>query len=226
MAAYTKIIELFGLPGCGKSTTVQTLMSNRNDFRISTFKNVAGQSKKHPLKLITSISLKSLFWGLKVRFSVPFDKKRRERSLFKWLLFEIVFNYIKKYTEYDFVLVDPGVIQGFVSWERGDDLHMRYGYRNACSNYLRYTAVTDFIYCNLPVEEALMRMHHRNRNNGRIDLINNEKIQLNELRKEKDRFDFYAGVLKEKNISISYLDMNRETPQIVNELQKIIGVKS
>ena len=226
MAAYTKIIELFGLPGCGKSTTVQTLISNRNDFRISTFKNVVGQSKKHPLKLIASISLKSLFVGLQVRFSVPFDKKRRDRSLFKWLLFEIVFNYIKKYTEYDFVLVDPGVIQGLASWERGDDLHMRCRYRNACSNYLRYTAVTDFIYCDLPIEEALMRMHHRNRNNGRIDLINDEKTQLNELRKEKNRFDFYAGLLKEKKMSVFFMNMNQETSLIVNELQKIIGVKS
>lgn len=110
-------------------------------------------------------------------------------------------NYVRKYTEYDIVLIDHGDIQSFVSLERGDNLHENQKFKEACLHYLDVSLSTAYVYCHIDTETALRRMNNRSRDRGRIDSISDPNLQLQELRKERVRFDFWTTILKETHHS-------------------------
>lgn len=216
MAAHTKIIDLFGIPACGKTTLANYLSNGGNGkIRIATLSESLRESKS-AWRLMMSISPKIIWRGLMVRFAAPYDKKRREVSLFNILKYSFYYKYVKRYSKHDIVLVDHGEIQCFVTLERGDDLHENKRFVNACSRYIDSSLASIYVYCKIEAEEALNRMHERKRGNGRIDVIKDESQQLKELQKEKSRFDFFAGLLKEKKTAFCELDM-RGTPTMIAE---------
>ena len=218
MAAHTIIIDLFGIPACGKTTLTEYLSNEGNgEIRIATLPESL-RDNKVGWKLLRSVSLKIIWKGLMLRFAAPFDKKRREVSLFNMLKYGFYYKYILKYSKYDIVLVDHGEIQSFVTLERGDDLHKDKRFVRACSRYIDSSLASIYVYCKLEAEEAFNRMHKRRRGNGRIDVIKDERQQLDELQKEKSRFDFSAELLKEKKRVFLELDMDYAPPVIAEKL--------
>lgn len=219
MAAHTKIIDLFGIPACGKSTLADYLSNGcQTNLRIGTMQNVAKEVKHNLMAYICSISFNNLIAILKLRFAAPFDKKRRAISLSKWFLHDVLYNYIKKHSDYDLVLVDHGIIQSLVTLERGDNLHEKSSFAQASSRYIDIIPVTLYVYCQIEEEVALARMQNRHRNKGRIDMLNDATIQLSELEMERNRFDFYAEMLNRKQKAFIELNMLNETVKIAEYL--------
>lgn len=219
MAAYTKIVDLFGVPACGKTTLAEYLSKNSQaDYKIASIQNIVTEAKKNKTRFILSISLKTFFSALRVRCAAPFNKKRRDITLRGWLLLDLLFNFAKKYSQYDMVLVDHGVIQSFVSLERGDNLHEKPKFANACSHYVDISPITTYVFCQIDAQNAMERMHNRNRNVGRIDVINDERIQLLEIENESQRFDFYAKMLKEKQKEYLELNMAENVENVAEHL--------
>lgn len=219
MAAYTKIIDLFGIPACGKSTLSNCLAGRSNEaLRISTLQGCILNDKKIVWRLLRSLSLNILWAGIRFRFSAPFDKKRRDVSLMSFLKHGLYYNYVRRFSDYDVVIVDHGDIQSIVTLERGEDLHDKPKFVKACSRYLNSSLANIYVYCRISAEESLYRMNSRQRDNGRIDVIENKHQQLKELQDEIARFDFFSELLKKQQKTVWELDMKYKTSEIANSI--------
>ena len=219
MAAHTKIIDLFGLPACGKTTLSTYIFEKYGGYhKITTMSRLVKEAKLDGSHLRKSISLRYFFAGLRLRLLAPFDKIHKEIPVLNWPSHARYYCYAKKYSDYDVVLVDHGDIQDFVSLERGVDLHINKRFSDSCARYIDQSLATNYVYCNIEPEVALERMQNRGRKTGRIDVIGDEEEQLQALKSEKKRFDYFAEMLKAKRRNMVELEMDKPIEVIVQEL--------
>lgn len=222
MAAHTKIIDLFGLPACGKTSLTRYISEQYGErLKIATMPILVQEAKKDKGRLRKAFSPRYFSAGFRLRLLAPFDKKRRIIPLFNWPSHARYYSYAKKYSEYDIVLVDHGDIQDIVSLERGEDLHINKRFRNGCSRYLNLSLADLYVYCNIQPEVALERMQIRGRNSGRIDVMD-DIAKLQALECEKRRFDYFAEMLSKKMDKVVELDMNQSIEQIAESIMNVI----
>lgn len=223
MAAHTQIIDLYGIPACGKTTLAEYMACHPvNGLRVATMRNGMQSALNNKWKLVKSMSLKNFWVSIRLKLSAPLDKKRRVIRFKGIMLMGVFKNYVRKYTDYDIVLIDHGDIQQFVSLERGDNLHELEKFSKASSCYLDASLTTAYIYCQIDAETALQRMNNRGRDKGRMDIMPDQNLKLQELEKESERFDFWTTVLKERKATIFQLDMKESIPLIADKLFSLI----
>ena len=223
MATHTQIIDLYGIPACGKTTLAEHITTHASGLKVASMRDCKHTAFKNKWKLAKSISLKIFLASVRLKCSAPFDKKRRDIPFKKILFTGTLKNYVRKYTDYDFVVTDSGDIQRIVSLERGDNLHKSERFRKACMQYLHASFSTIYVYCRIDATTALRRMNGRGRNNGRIDLISDQHLKLQELEKESKCFDFWTTILREQNVSLIELDMDDSTSTIADKLFSYIS---
>lgn len=219
MAAHTQIIDLYGIPACGKSTLAKYMTDHPiKDIKVTNIRYCMSAALNDKWRLARSLSLKNVWASIKLKSSAPFDKKRSVIPFKAILLMGAFKNYILKYTDYDIVVSDHGDIQSFVSLERGENLHQSEKFLKACFHYLNASLSTSYVYCQIDAEDALQRMNSRGREKGRIDLIMDKHIKLQELEAESKRFDFWTKILKERKTPIIELDMRDSIPTVADKL--------
>lgn len=223
MAAHTKIIDLFGIPACGKSTLSNFICDHYgSELKICTMPQLVSEARKDGNRLRKALSIGYFLAGIRLRLHAPFDKKHREIPIMNWPSHARYYSYAKKYSGYDVVLVDHGDIQDFVSLERGVDLHSDSRFSKACSHYIDRSLSDVYVYCKIDPEIALLRMQSRGRETGRIDTMGGETERLQALEKESSRFAFYAEMLRGKENVLLELDMNSPVEQIAATLMNQI----
>lgn len=223
MATHTKIIDLFGIPACGKSTLSKYIKDNYADsITIADELDIVNDMKRQAHRLIKISTLGVIIRNLRIRIAAPLDKKRRVISLRYWIISGLLYHFIKECTNYDLVLFDHGDIQRFVSLERGENLHLQNRFGKACSRYIDSSEATIYVYCKINEETALERMKKRGRNKGRIDILNDEELQLTELKAETKRFDYYASLLGTKGKNLIALNMEQTPPKLAEQLMAFI----
>lgn len=219
MAEYTKIIDLYGIPACGKTTLARYMASHPADgLKVATMQDCIHSALNEKWRLVMSVSLENIWASIKLKFSAPLDKKRSVIPFRAILLLNVYKNYIRKYTDYDIVVAAHGDIQTFVSLERGDNLHKNQRFKEACLHYLNVSLSTVYVYCLIDARTALGRMNNRSRNKGRIDVISDQELKLQELERERERFDFWTTVLKERKATFFELDMKEDCSEIAEKL--------
>lgn len=223
MAAHTKIIDLFGIPACGKSTLSNYICDHYgSELKICTMPQLVSEARKDGNRLRKAFSLGYFLAGIGLRMRAPLNKRPREIPIMNWPSHARYYSYAKKYSDYDIVMVDHGDIQDFVSLERGVDLHSDKRFSKACSSYIDQSLSDVYVYCNIEPETALLRMLSRGRETGRIDSIDNNAERLQELENERKRFSFYAEMLRGKDKMFLELDMHSPTEQIAATLMNQI----
>lgn len=223
MAKHTQIIDLYGIPACGKTTLAKYMANHpKNGLKVATMRDCVHSAYNNKWKLVKSVSLKNFWESIRLKLSAPLDKKRRVIPFKAILLIGVFKNYVRKYTDYDIVVSAHGDIQSFVSLERGDNLHESPKFKEACLHYLNVSLSTVYVYCLIDTRTALGRMNNRSRNIGRIDLISDQDFKLQELERERERFDFWTTILKERNASLIELDMRDSVPQISDKLYSFL----
>lgn len=219
MAVHTQIIDLYGIPACGKTTLAKYMaMHPKNGLRVTTMRNCMRSAFNNKWDLVRSISLKNFLASVMLKFSAPFDKKRRDIPFKDVLLMGAFKNYVRKYTDYDIVVTDHGDIQSFVSLERGENLHKSEKFKKACLHYLDVSLSTAYVYCKIDAETALRRMNSRGRDKGRIDSISDQNLKLQELNKEITCFDFWTATLKERTTMSFEVDATESNSKIAEYL--------
>lgn len=219
MAEHTQIIDLYGIPACGKTTLAKYMAKHPgNGLKVATIRSCMRSALNNKWNLVRSISLKNFLASVRLKFSAPIDKKRRVISFKSVLLMGAYKNYVRKYTDYDIVVVDHGDIQSFVSLERGDNLHNSDKFKKACLQYLDASLSTAYVYCQIDAETALQRMNDRSRDKGRIDTISDQNHKLHEFNKEITCFDFWTATLKERTATLFEIDAKEPCSKIADKL--------
>lgn len=219
MSAHTQIIDLYGIPACGKTTLAEYMASHpTNGLRVATMQDCMRDAFNNKWKLVKSMSLKIFWVSIRLKLSAPLDKKRRVIRFKGILLMGVFKNYVRKYTDYDIVVADHGDIQQFVSLERGDNLHESEKFSKASLCYLDASLTNAYVYCQIDAETALQRMNSRGRDKGRMDIMSDQNLKLQELEKESKRFDFWTTVLNEREVTLFKLDMKEAIPVIAEKL--------
>jgi len=219
MAVHTQIIDLYGIPACGKTTLAKYLASHPADgLKVATMRDCMVAALNDKWHLFLSVTPKNLWASIRLKLSAPLDKKRSAIPFRRVLLMGAFKNYVRKFTDYDIVITDHGDIQRFVALERGDNLHNSRRFLSACSHYLKDSLSTTYVYCQIDAQEALERMNGRGREKGRIDLITDQRQKLQELETESKCFDFWTTILRERNASPIELDMRYSTSAIADKL--------
>lgn len=219
MAAYTQIIDLYGIPACGKSTLAQYMASHPvGGLKVAAMTECILAARKDKWKWLRSLSLRDLFASIRLKYAATLDKKRKVIPLWKVIIMGWFKNYVRKFTDYDIVVTDHGDIQSFVSLERGDNLHESKKFRDACQRYLDVSLSTTYVYCKVTADVALRRMNGRGRSAGRIDLMEDQSLKLQELEKEIICFDYWTSLLKDRKSSLFELNMDDATSVIAERL--------
>ena len=223
MAAHTLIIGLYGIPACGKSTLAKYLAEHpAGGLKVATMKDCKRLAHRHKWQFAMSFTPRGVWAAVRLRRSAPRDKIRRDLP-FGELLHKEAFNrFVKKYTDYDVVVLDHSDIQTFVSYEGGENLHESETFRKACLHYLVVSHCSAYVYCRISAKESLQRMNSRGRDLGRIDLIKDQNIKLQELESETGRFDYWTTVLKERQAKLFEIDMNDTVPVIAESFWKAL----
>ena len=179
MAAHTKIIEFFGSPACGKTTLCEYLCNHQlREAKVAVVNQVISEAMTSKLRLFQSFTFSSFWAGVRVQSAVKRHIKRRDLPSMYMVRHAMYYNYIKKFSDYDIVLVDHGDIQSFVSMMGGKDIQEDIRFVKACSNYLDTSPTSLYCFCDVTPNVALERMHKRATFHGRIDKIEEKEKQI------------------------------------------------
>lgn len=215
MAAHTIIVDLFGLPACGKTSLAEFISEHYGgQIKIATIHQVVKEAKRNKLALLTANPIKHILAAMRLRLNVPFEKKRKDVAFWGWPSHDKYYSYAKKYSDYNLILVDHGDVQSIVTLERGEDLHKNGKFVKLCSNYLNTSSADVYAYCKVDITEAFKRMNIRNREKGRIDMLKDSASQIKALEEEKTRFDFFAELLRKNGHDLIEIDMSDNTNKI------------
>lgn len=226
MGSHTKIIELCGLPACGKTTLVDAVVGQLSKVcRVTDFDTAKNEVLRAPKwKLLCSISLFDMYHCLRFLFYFPRDEKRKDIWSIRFCKNAIIRRYFRKYSQYDIILSSEGMAQSIVSLERGDDLHLDPKFWDAVEHYIctSYDEIT--VFCKVPIDVAIKRIKSRGRQYGRLDLINLHNPQdLNrEYQAEEYRFLRVIDFLKKKGKVVHVFSTDNNTSILVDRFMKDI----
>lgn len=226
MEPHTQIIELFGVPACGKSSITECIITN------SLLKNVGSKvdmyddfKKARYLKKILSFSLSSFVAG--VRFMDFFPRNESRKVLHKSIFLNAAWcrNYQKKYGRFNTIISDHGIIQDFVTWERGESFNNNPIFEKRVLDYLKNERDVFFVFCDIDTNRALERLSTRGRSKGRLDeMLSNDRGHLiHELTEEKNRFWELYKILKSNNFKVDIINTSYTIEENVNSLLDTIN---
>ena len=118
MAKNTIIVEFVGLPGCGKSTLANNLKSvfEQEGKKTGVWTDMTSDYKNSSfMQKLRCLSLKKIFQyiGLVGTCQYAFTLKRYMIQYF--VKIDILYRYVRKFGNYDYVLVDHGFFQQALS---------------------------------------------------------------------------------------------------------------
>lgn len=219
MAANIKIIEFYGLPGCGKTTLRNQLIQSPLK-RFGTINEVMTQYKKESLIYrITHLPLKQ-WWQLTL-FILSLSNIRSNRKSFYVVLYykTLAYSYCREKSIFDYVVVDHGLVQQVGSILHNMNYDLSEKSLGKLSRFLYLMKETKTIYCQIPSELSLSRIKKRNRDSGRIDaMMYDREKALYYLEKEKSFFERISKTTKDIN---DVLDMTRAPEELMLDIIRI-----
>ena len=216
MAAYTQIIEFFGVPACGKSTIVNEILDKDNSCSIKYNELTKEFLQASLIKKILSIPLNQIFviacLGLYIELKKSNGFCFRMTSLMKTI---VVYRYSIKFSKYNKVYVDHGLIQGFVSLIGGNTINNTAKYLEKTNYILSNYPNVQFVFCQINLYDAITRLKQRGNHIGRF----NEIIESDELYEEYDselkRFNFIINDQKR----VVKIDTSKPLKETISRLQ-------
>lgn len=215
------IIEFYGLPGCGKTTLSDTLSLKykMNEVKVAVINDVTSLcSFLHVMRVFRLRDLLAFiglfFYYLKngVAFNYAFAPFRRL----------LIYRCIKKYSDYDYVFIDHGVIQSFVSalyelrgtFEIDNDSKYR--------RFLTVVPVDKYVYCKISSEKSYERIKIRDRkDSGRLDQ-KPQKTLLELLSAQCDQFDSFDRLLYDMKKAVYSINCNGTPEECLNQAIKVV----
>lgn len=212
----SRIIDLYGLPGCGKTTLSSIILSN-SKLQAANIKllMVRFHSENFVVRLY---SVPLLLWArLSVYFLLSgFFKKNSTDILKTYYYLALAYRYFRNQHHFRYLIVDHGMIQQFGSMLHNYDYSTSERKMNKFFHIITSGKNIVYSYCELSVESSLQRMKNRNRTNGRIDSVMNDfDVAIDLLNKEKSLFDSMCKKIGKSGVK---LNMKEETKKVADNL--------
>lgn len=222
MESHIKIVDLFGLPGCGKTTLENELLKQdeTDGLHFCNMTEVSQQYRKESLfcKLMVFPYRVCILWTL---FFLLMPKLQRKDWRIYWstYLISIIYAYCHSVKSDKVMLVDHGIIQSVSSLMYGRISNLTSCHSKILRRILHLLDIDYCIYCQVSPEISLERMRLRNRqDSGRLDSIESNNDLLASL---NTVFCIFSHL--EVNIpSIRNLDMKNDPVSVYKCFREII----
>ena len=209
MSKNTKIIEYFGLPGCGKTTECRKKIYNlATDIAVaSDISKEMGQT--NICKLFVCIPWYIILPLLHLFIAFPFVGIRN-LFFYKMLIKkEFIYNFIKNKSKYKIVYIDHGMAQSILSLIFCKPTSYSGIIRKNAIDVLKKSRSSKIVYCAVTPEISASRiLNRKNHTMGRLDNIYDENTLLEKLRIQHCIFEDISSLIhKELTEKYMYLDL-------------------
>ena len=220
MGSSPKIIELYGLPGCGKTTLCEKLINYFPQKIIDVESIWLNFREQSVIRQISAIPFKTLTKLLFLFLLSPKLSKKELNIYIGFFVHIMAYSYVRK-TKYEYLISDNGLIQDVVSlFYKKESKFSRKHVTVICSLLKDFDNSTQ-IYCDIPVTLSLERIRKRNRNKGRLDLISENKKLLGALTIQSDFFRKVNDMLRFHKVDYCVLNMNADMLNVVSQVVNI-----
>lgn len=215
----TRIIELYGLPGCGKTTIRENLVHSSSET--TSYARMTELSQKYNrlslYKKLVYIPYKTWFRIILFLISMPIHKHKEWILYRKFFILAVIYKFSRHTKGYNYIIIDHGFIQSLVSLMNGNTIYLSNKQRNRFLKIIKSFPLCTFVYCSIPVELSMERIHKRNRGYGRLDVIKDDKKLIQKLIEQENIFTSVNQMLND----ISTIDnlIFDSTPALINSLE-------
>ena len=224
MSKSTKIIEFAGLAGSGKTTIVHNLKEflESKEKKVITLDDSNNIFKvKDIFKIIKCINIIEIYRFMKLFSSIKYNKNRKKSIYRMQIKLYIFYKYCKNYTNYDYALIDHGMIQNFVSLLFNSDVSFKYNikFKKEIKKIIEFIRPNTIIKTELEIKSANLRMKTRGRKICTIEKEKDDIIRYKLFEKDKKNFEEIIDFCKkELNLNIYSVDTSFDLKKIMDDL--------
>lgn len=218
MERFSMIVEFVGLPASGKSTLANNLKAElaKRDYRVAVWGDITKEYKEASIiKKLKCVPYKKLWTYLRLFSSLPLSPKRKWYHYFFFIKIEMLYLFATKYSSYDLVLNEHGIVQQSVSFLCGDHCVSESSYCCVLKDLFgKESKINICVECSINLETAMKRMIKRNRvTEGRLDAVTDLEILRGMFLAESKNFDIVLKLFKENCTSKKYLIIDANTDE-------------
>ena len=214
MGKNKRIIDLYGLPGAGKTTICNSLLEKK-DYQVAKISGLMELYKTQTF-LFKVFHLPLYRWTRLTLFiiSVPNISKVAKSEIISFYYIVLAYSFFQHQSCYNYLIVDHGLIQQLASVLHDNRFIISNKALKLFVAFLKKMEPLDKVYCLTSKEFALERMKLRNRNAGRLDAIMNDtSVVLELLDNEKKLFD-KVSELVDNRVTINMEDTASSMQQL------------
>jgi len=223
MGRNTKVIELFGVPACGKTTLKKYLCNAETCLTFG-----ENKSKIPFFRIITCVPLNLIFFAILVKLQSKKYGHLFDVYTYRWIRFIVRLTYTVKYSQKDYIVVDHGFVQSIVSFEHGinllDDVAFEKKVKKLISLVLKNFSI-QFVHCDVDVAVAVQRIVARNRPSGRLDVITDKTRLVKEYIFEKQQYESLEKIICEMKGGCMVLNMDGHVNAVAKNLCLKLGME-
>ena len=221
MGAHTKIIEFYGLPGCGKTTICYKLKESFEEkgYKVGVLPDAANHFSW--LSLFYTLTIRDIV--LFFRFFILLKKHHVHRNLvISPIRRLLIFRSAKKKNEYDFIFVDHGAAQSIVRALYDTPCPLDILNSSVVKALFISTPVDKYVCCKITPEEAFARVRHRNRkNSGTFDQFPDEQLRI-VLDGHYSIFESTDSLLRNLRFNLYFIDCYNKLEDCIEEANSIV----
>lgn len=224
MGTRPKIIEFYGLPGCGKTTLCNALKEiyESKGFKVGTLPDATNQFSS--VGLFHLLSLRDCF------FLFKFYRSFINNNVYKSLVLSpirrlLIYRYAKRKEDYDFLFIDHGAVQSVVRVLYEVENPLEFLKTPIVSDYYSMIPADMYINCRISSDEAFSRVRIRNRkNSGTFDQYPDEQLKQ-VLKGHITIFNNTEAILKNLDKKIYTIDCSVELDKCLSQVEKNIIIE-
>jgi len=178
-----RVIELSGLPGCGKTTLVEGIIRNFEGCRILTRYDIRSKETKRGKRFLEMICSFFDLRHLKTNAFITYyffsykTSLERLRFMIRFIIFNKTLLMQIKKKEADYLILDEGIIQLVTSIPHEQIIIENKAFIKLIKHLKKLYAGTLFLNCMIDNEKSIAQIRHRNSKNNRFDRMPNEKLK-------------------------------------------------
>lgn len=229
MATNTIVVELFGFPGCGK-TTLCSNIKEAKCIKVADFEDVLNDwSKATITHKLRSLPFLVICRCILFFLSTKILPSKNRRIYYDIIRRAILAKFAKQLSKYDFVFFDHGFLQGMHSFFYGHEKDLnkqsQCRIRRITESLSRYVGL--HIYCQLPIDVTIQRLQSRNSSaHSRMDYLRHDYSRISSALEIQQKFfdQLFMIVSEAHGANIASISTAGTVNEMTAQLSTLIGI--